>query len=266
MRNLEIRSIQTIILGALLLAALVGCGSSAAPTAAVTPDVPATVALVTEIPPTLATDAPATTNTDPMTAPAASGTPAANTNGASDTVTLVIVPASSQVRYRVREQLAGVSLPSDAIGSTNAITGQIVGKLDGTIVSAQSKFVVDVRTLQSDQGMRDNFIQGTPLQTSQYPTVTFVPTSAPGLPLTPSASGPTTFQLVGDLTIRDVTKPTTWQATCQLDSSQTQGKCSVTTTFTFKDFNLTQPRVGRVLSIEDKITLEADLVFERVTP
>jgi polyisoprenoid-binding protein YceI len=181
-------------------------------------------------------------------------------------VILAVVPEKSEARYRVREQLAGVSLPSDAIGRTNAISGQIVGKMDGTIVSAESEIVVDLRTLQSDQGMRDGFIQRSTLQTSRFPNATFVPTSAPGLPLIPPVPTSGDFQLIGDLTIRDVTKPVTWQASCTLESGQTEGTCSASTSFTFDEFELEQPRVGRVVSIEDTITLEVDLFLQRINP
>jgi polyisoprenoid-binding protein YceI len=175
------------------------------------------------------------------------------------------VPDKSEARYVVQEQLVGNDLPNQAIGRTNAVSGQIVGKMDGTLDPAASQFVVDVRTLRSDVGMRDNFIQGTPLDTRNYPNVTFVPTSAPGLPLLVPESGAATFQLIGDLTIRDVTKPVTWEASCELMNGQTEGLCKANTSFTFADFSLEQPRVGRVLSIEDNIRLEVDLYLQRAT-
>jgi polyisoprenoid-binding protein YceI len=271
------RPLVSLLLGGLLAAAILGCS---APAATPTVSAPPTVAPVTNtaavptsapaasVPTTAPTNAPAptaapqpgateTTSADPTAAPSAN---------ADETVVLVVVPEKSEARYRVREQLANVSLPNDAIGKTNAITGQIVGKMDGTIVSAESQFVVDVTTLKSDQGMRDGFIQRTPLQTSQYPTVTFVPTSAQGLPLIPPVPESGAFQLIGDLTIRDVTRPVTWEATCKLESNQTEGLCTATTSFTFDDFQLEQPRVGRVVSIEDTIKLEVDLYLQRVTP
>lgn len=249
------RRLVLLSVGASLLVGVTACGGSpASPTVAPPTSAPA----ATVASPTVAAPTTAASSADSPTSVPASG-------GEVETVKLVIVPDKSEARYRVREQLAGVSLPSDAIGKTNAITGQIVGKTDGTILSDQSEFVVDVRTLRSDQAMRDGFIQRSTLQTSQYPTVKFVPTSAPGLPLTPPASGPATFELVGNLTIRDVTKPATWNASCTLDSSQTVGTCSATTTFTFEDFGMEQPRVARVLSIEDKITLEVDLTLQRET-
>lgn len=246
-----------VIAGGVLLAIMIGCSAPAA-TAVPPTSVPPTVAAATSAP------APTTAPTTAAGATAATAPTAATGGTTGDTITLVVVPAKSEARYRVREQLAGVSLPSDAVGATNAITGQIVGKLDGSIVSADSKFVVDVSTLKGNPpSPRDGFIQRTPLQTSQYPNVTFVPTSATALPLTPPASGAATFQLVGDLTIKDVTKPVTWQASCTLDANQTTGTCNATTSFTFTDFNLEQPSVGRVLSIEDTIKLEVDLVLER---
>ena len=112
-----------------------------------------------------------TASSDPTSAPQADGS-----------TRYVLVPEKSEARYRVREQLANVSLPSDAVGKTRQISGAIVLKPDGTVDSSQSKFVVDLSTLQSDRGMRDNFLRRNVLQTSQYPNAVFVPTGVSGLP------------------------------------------------------------------------------------
>lgn len=181
----------------------------------------------------------------------------ANSSNSDNTIRLVAVPGKSQANYRVREQLANVALPSDAVGKTNAISGAIVGKTDGTIVSSESKFVVDLSTLQSDRSQRDNFLKRSVLQTDKYPNAVFVPTKVEGLPLNMPPAGNVSFKLTGDLTIRDVTKSVTWDVTCQ--SQGNQGTCHATTSFTFEDFNITQPRVPLVLSIQDHITLETDV-------
>jgi polyisoprenoid-binding protein YceI len=78
----------------------------------------------------------------------------------------------------------------------------------------------------------------------------------------PSLQG--SFKLVGDLTIRNVTKQVTWEATCQVQNSQAEGTCHATTSFTLEYFNLSQPQVARVLSIVDNITLEVDLDLKRI--
>jgi len=176
---------------------------------------------------------------------------------------LVLAAEGNEARYRVQEQLANVSLPSDAVGVTSAVTGQLVVNADGTLVRDESKFVVDLTTLKSDQSRRDNFIKNNTLETRQYPTAEFAPTEAPGLPSPLPTSGSVTFQLVGDLTVHGVTHPTTWEVTAQIvDGPALAG--SATTSFTFADFGMTAPRVSVVLSVEETIKLELDfhLVLE----
>lgn len=219
-----------------------------------------------------ATDAPvsaAPTNTSASATPAlttatttAAPTSAATTTSSNlQTVKLEIVQGDSEARYRVREQLARLSFPSDAVGSTKAVTGTIVARSDGTIDSAQSKFQVDLSTLKSDENQRDNFIKMNTLQTRQYPYATFVPTKVEGLSLPPQDS-PVSFKLTGALTIRNVTKPVTWDVTGTVKGDEATG--TATTSFTFDYFNLTKPSVFTVLSVEDTIKLELDLHLRRV--
>lgn len=99
------------------------------------------------------------------------------------------------------------------------------------------------------------------LETNRFPYAEFVPLEAPGLPLTPPPSGEADFRLVGDLTIRNVTKQVTWDAKCKAQGDE--GTCQAKTSFTFAQFNLTQPRVPLVLSIEDNIRLEIDIYLRR---
>jgi polyisoprenoid-binding protein YceI len=196
--------------------------------------------------------------------PAPSSTPATATTpeAKSTTIRFVLVPEKSEARFRVREQLANANLPNDAIGRTKDFTGTLVIKPDGSPVSSDSKFVVNMGTLTSDQSMRDNFLRGSVLQISQYPSAIFVPTQVSGLPSPLPQSGSVTFKLTGDLTVRNVTKPVTWDVTAQVQGNQVTGQA--TTAFKFEDFSLTQPRVARVLSIVDNITLELDVTLQRV--
>jgi polyisoprenoid-binding protein YceI len=169
---------------------------------------------------------------------------------------LVLDPAKSEARYRVREQLASISFPSDAVGATRAISGTIAIEPDGTVVSQESKIVVDLTTLKSDKAQRDRYVQRNTLQTSTYPAAEFVPTKAIGLPSPLPTSGTVTFQLAGDLTIHGVTRPTTWAVTASVDGQGLTGSAS--TSFTFEDFGMSAPRVPVVLSVEDTIKLEVD--------
>ena len=205
---------------------------------------------------------PPSTSTPAPTSDASGGasTPHASITAAPDALHLNLVADGTQARYRVREQLAELSFPSDAIGSTSAVTGSLVINSDGAVVHDQSKFVVDVTGLQSDKGQRDGFVQRRLLETNQYPNVEFDPKSVTGLASPLPASGPVAFQITGDLTVHGTTKPATWAVTGQiLNSKEMTGTAS--TSFTFEDFNIQQPRVQVVLSVVDKITLELDFHF-----
>jgi polyisoprenoid-binding protein YceI len=168
----------------------------------------------------------------------------------------VTAPTGNAARYRVREQLVGVDLPNDAIGETRAVTGTISADAKGNILPGESKFVVDVTNLVSDKQRRDGFIRGRVLETQQYPSVTFVPSSVKGLSAPVPKTGSRTFDITGNLTVRNVTKPTTWRVTAQFAGDHVKG--SARTGFTFADFSMEQPRVPVVLSVADSIHLELD--------
>jgi polyisoprenoid-binding protein YceI len=249
-------AIRFVLVSTTIMWLAAGCASS--PAAPATTVEPTSVQLTPAVQPTTQPSPPGPESATAV--PTVAGQTGANSPG--DTIILGVVPAKSEARYRVREQLASLSLPSDAIGKTSAITGTLVGKTNGTIVSSQSRFVVDLSTLQSDRSQRDNFLRRNVLQTDQYPDATFVPTQATGLPSSFPSSGQASFKLTGDLTIRSVTKPVTWDVSCQ--GQQTEGLCHATISFKFEYFDLTQPHVSVVLSIVDNITLEVDMYLHRL--
>ena len=175
-----------------------------------------------------------------------------------------VVPERSEARYRVREQLAGFSLPNDAVGTTRAVEGSVVLDAQGRVVASDSRFTVDLRQLQSDERRRDNYIRRNTLETDRYPMVVFVPTEVRGLSVPPPRAGTATLGLVGDLTVRDVTKPVTWETTAAFRGGEVAIRAA--TTFSFADFGLRIPRVASVLSVEDRIRLEIDLLLAASAP
>jgi polyisoprenoid-binding protein YceI len=176
--------------------------------------------------------------------------------GKAEVVRYVVAPTGNEARYRVREQLAGFDLPKDAVGATKAVTGQIMVGVDGKVVKDSSKVVVKLSELKSDQTRRDNFLRRSTLETTKFPDAELVPVALEGLllPIQPGSSQ--TFSVRGDLTVRGVTRPTTWQVTARAEGSDVVGTAA--TAFTFKDFGLEQPRVPVVLSVADTIRLEYD--------
>jgi polyisoprenoid-binding protein YceI len=169
-------------------------------------------------------------------------------------VTLAFDPASTRASYHAHEQLVGRTLPSEAVGTSNAVSGSIVFDTGGSIVTDQSKISVDLSKLTSDESRRDNFIKGDTLQTNRFPMATFVAREAPGLPTPLPTSGQFTFALSGDLTVHGVTRPVTWQVTAQFAEASVSGEA--TTGVNISDFGMSPPKAGPVLSIEDGLTLE----------
>ena len=195
----------------------------------------------------------------PSPSPTPSPSPSATAAGVGVALVFNIDPAS-KATVRVREQLVGVNLPSDAVLVATGATGTFVLKDDGTF-SPDSKITFDVTTLASDQRNRDDFVKMDTLQTRQFPTATFVPTKTSGLVLPLPASGDFTFKLTGQITIHGKTKEVTFDVTAHRSGNELTATATASPTWKFADFGMTAPSVPfRVVSIVDEIRLVVDLV------
>ena len=203
----------------------------------------------------------------PLTAPAklglsatasASGSPLASGQVAGSWT----VAKNSVAGYRVREQLAFVGAPSDAVGRTSSITGSmsLAQTAVGYTVSAAT-FTVDVSTLTSDRSMRDQRLHSIGLQSDRYPTATFTLTSPITLPAAASNGQAVQVSAVGDLTIHGTTQRVTIPISAKLSGSQIEAAGSIT--FPFSQFNMTPPNIGGFVSVQNNATMEFALVFQR---
>ena len=171
------------------------------------------------------------------------------------------VAKGSKAEYRVREQLARLNFPNDAVGTTEAVTGAMMLRSDGTF-TPDSKVTVDMRTLRTDEPKRDGFVRENTLETNRYPLAEFVPRRVKGLTVPVPASGASTFQLIGDMTLHGVTSETVWDVAGSFTADAMTAKA--TTRFNFAKFKITVPRVFGLLSVDDDIRLELNLRLQRV--
>ncbi len=167
----------------------------------------------------------------------------------------VIDPEQSEARYIAEEELAGVGA-NTAIGKTKTIQGAFLFDADGAPIAC-STIYVDVRTFESDSSRRDNFLRGSTLQSDQFPLAEFVVTEIEDFTM-PAEGEETTFTLAGNFTLHGVTKTMAWTVTASKQGDTLQGTAN--TQFDMADFDIQKPIVGSVLSIEDTIQLEIDLV------
>ena len=163
-------------------------------------------------------------------------------------------------RYRVRERLVGHDLPNDAVGETKSFKGHIDFDANGKVLPP-STFMVDAGSFVSDKERRDGYVRGRLLEANQYPAIVLVPTEVRGVALPLPTSGTLPFEMTGNLTVRDVTRPTTWKGAVKFLDGRITGSAS--TAFTFDDIRMDQPRVPVLLSVADTIRLEIDFDLTR---
>lgn len=177
------------------------------------------------------------------------------------TTRYVVASAGNEVRYRVREQLVGFDLPNDAVGKSAKVSGAIAFDAEGRLLPAESRFVVEAGTFVSDRDRRDRYVSDRSLNAMQYPEIVLVPTELRGVTLPLTGTGARNFEMVANLTVRGVTRPTVWRVTAQPTDAGVSGVA--TTRFAFADFQMDKPRVRSVLSVADTIALEYDFALVR---
>jgi polyisoprenoid-binding protein YceI len=265
-----------VVASALVLAALAACGGStsqsstptqpailatAAPAAQPTTAAAAepTAAAMGEA--TAATTTAVTAAPDAPTAPAAaSSAPAANSAG--DLRTFTIVPEQTEASYEVQEQFLNRDLPNKAIGRTNAVEGTFQFNAAGQPTGQVTEIKVDLRTLTSDRAMRDQRIRREWLESDTYPYATFVSTGVEGVPASYTEGQEIGFKLLGNLTIREVTKPVTFDVKGNLEGDTVTG--TATTSVLMKDFGFDPPAVAGILTVQDGVTITVNFTAKEI--
>ncbi len=218
--------------------ALVGCGSSA-PTA---------------------TPVPTAT-----TVPSADADTAITTDDGSRR--FVIVPEESTASYIVHEEFFSGALAKYGINVGNAeVTGstqEVSGELHLLLDSEQSKFVsgqftVDISTLATERSQRDGWIRDNALESNKYPIAAFTATGVEGAPATYTEGEEVSFKLTGDLLVRDITQPVTFDVTAKLTGDTLTA--TATTAKKISDFGFNPPSFANTLTVADDLIIRVEIV------
>ncbi len=133
-----------------------------------------------------------------------------------------IVQDQSEARFIIDEVLRGA--PKRVVGVTNQVAGQIVVDPANPGATQLGTIQVNARTLATDNDFRNRAIKNQILDTNNYEFVTFEPTELVGLPESVTVGQPFSFQIVGDLTIKDTTQSVTFDVTITpVSETQLQG-------------------------------------------
>ena len=226
-------------------------GPTRAPTLAVAPAQP-TAAAATPAPAPSPTEPPAAAQVE-VTAP-----PAPALEAGADAVLYRFGDGDATASFAVDEILNNA--PFTALGITGEAAGDILIDWADPAASQLGAIVINARTLETDNPFRDRAIRNQILQSSQdqYEFITFAPTELRGLPGSVAVGDKVEFEIVGDLTIREITVSTVWSVSLSLDSEeQISGEAG--TQVLRSDYDLQIPSVPRVGGVDDEVQLT--LVF-----
>ena len=162
--------------------------------------------------------------------------------------------SQSQVGYRVKEVIFAQS--GEGVGRTSDVSGELT--IEGTTVNAAT-FSADLRTLKSDESQRDGHVHNRILETAKFPTATFDLTEPIDFSVVPALGEVLNARATGDLTIRDTTKPVTFdlQAKYTGDTIEIAGAIPIV----WAEWNIPNPS-NFVAATEDRGLLEFLLVLE----
>lgn len=199
---------------------------------------------------TAVTAATPATSTPPPTATAEAA-------AASAPVVMQIVQAESEARFIIDEVLNNA--PKTVVGSTDQVAGEIALDPNDPSQSRVGIIQVNARTLTTDNDFRNRAIKNSILQTDQFEFITFTPKQIVGLPQSGAVGQSYTFQIIGDLTIRDVSREVTFDVTVTpVSESRLEGSAS--TTIRYADYGIGIPQVRQVASVDEEVRLEIDFV------
>jgi polyisoprenoid-binding protein YceI len=206
-------------------------------------------------------DSPPPAALDPApstTAGQATGTTRADGAATPDGAWRVSDDGSSYVGYRVKEQLAFLNSPNEAVGRSTAVTGTM--QVAGDTVEA-ARIEADLTRLTSDESRRDNAIRQRGLESDRFPTATLELAEPIKLAKAPVEGQEVRGQGKGRLTVHGVTREVDLDLTGRWNGSTIQvvGQLPVK----MSDYQIEAPRFGPVVSIEDSLAVDFNLVFER---
>ena len=230
----------------LLILGLVGCADAPSPTPTPTP---------------LPTPIPLQSENEEETVDVSEG----ETEPIADLSTFVIVPEESRASYIVSEEffegaLAKLGIEAgnvEVVGSTQNIEGQLqLNFADLSTLPGTNRFTVNLASLSTDQSRRDNWIRENGPEFNRYPLAEFVATSVIDTPPSYTQGEEVQFKMQGDLTIREVTQPVTFDVIATFDGDTATGVATADLRMT--DFDIEPPNFANTLTVADEFSVEVE--------
>lgn len=172
-------------------------------------------------------------------------------------LTFVIDAARSEVRFVIDEVLRGQ--PTTVTGVNSDVNGELLVDPSNPDATEIGVLTIGAGTFVTDNNQRNGAIRRFILQSGDHPTITFAPTQITDMPDVVAVGDTLSFQVTGDLTIRDATNSVTFDLTAVV-VSESELQLSGSTQILREDYSISIPRVPFVASVEEEVILELDLV------
>ncbi len=222
----------------------------------------------TPVPPTptpLPTPIPAESGNESESVVESQGESESEAAATSNLRTFIIVPEESQASYIVDEEFFEAALDKyginigqvDTVGTTQNIEGQLqINLADLSDPLGTNRFTVNLASLTSDQSLRDTWLRERGPQFNQFPLAEFVATGVADAPTSYTDGEEVQFKMLGDLTIRDITQPATFDVTATLNGDTVTGVATADLRMT--DFGIEPPNFANTLTVADEFTVRVE--------
>ena len=157
-----------------------------------------------------------------------------------------VIGEGSEATFTVNEKLARLELPNDAVMRTGDLSGNVY--LDGQA----SVIEINLHSLTSDQSRRDGYVRDRMFPNNPVAIFT-VPELGP-LPEPIAVGESITRQVEGQLSIRGITKPITFEVEARLDPEALfiLGR----TSFTWDELEIPPPNIPGRIQVKDEVSVE----------
>lgn len=173
-------------------------------------------------------------------------------------------PASAGKRFKLQpaETVASFSLTEVLYGTLKTVVGTTSEVQGGLAVdflnpgkTSLDPIEIGAGSFATDSGRRDGAIRRFILDAGSYPLIRFVPQTIAGLPDTVKLGDKLALNVMGDLTIRDTTRPETF-ALAVLVATDQRLEGVATTTVLRSNYGLSIPSLPFLADVADEIVLE----------
>jgi len=141
--------------------------------------------------------------------------------------------------------------------------GQFYLAADGTALApgTPSAFTVDLRNLKSDQSRRDSRVQEA-LETGNFPTAAFAVSEVTGFDPSIPEGQEQSLQMTGTLDLHGVQREVVWDVKARREATVITALATVN--FRYDNFGITAPNIAGIVSVEDNVTLQVQIVAVEV--